>query len=288
MKISQEQINEYESNGFIAIDDVFDEAEVAEMLHAIDSSEEIQSHIRKNDPGFGFHLLEITRIHPTYLKYACHPKIIEIIQSILGENIQLQHSKLTVKMSGENHHAIAWHQDFAYLPHTNTSLLTVMISLVDFSDSNGCMKMVRGSHKLGVLNHRDSNGFESDCTDSWAWEDRNKVVSVAPKRGGISIHHALTLHSSPDNLSEIPRSSVAFCYRSSDAYQLSDKVWNDTGLVVSGELDGHVNIRLEEMSIPLVKSTRYPRFPFGDSYHQAGTLVESKEITSPFLNSMKK
>ncbi|PHQ79006.1 MAG: hypothetical protein COB66_07740 [Coxiella sp. (in: Bacteria)] len=274
-------VKEFNNNGFVIVNDVFTNKEVLEIMGALKCND-VENHFNKNPDGFGFHLLEITTMHDIFLKYACHPKIMALITPILGNDIQLQHSKLSVKMPGERKGEIPWHQDFAFLPHTNTSLLAVMICLVDFTQENGCMKMVMGSHTMGILNYRDKNGFESACSDSWAWEDKSKISEVTPRKGGISIHHCMTLHSSNDNITEIPRYSLAFQYRARNAYQFSDKVWKDTGLVVSGNASGPLDIRLDEMSIPLLKNSRYPGFPFGSAFNQIGTAVKDNKLVSPF------
>lgn len=267
---------EFLQNGFCVVNNVFASNEINEMMKAFECGP-IQQHFKSNPTGFGFHLLEITTMHPIFLKYARHPKIIEIIKPILGENIQLQHSKSTVKMPGISNNRISWHQDFAYLPHTNTSLLTVMICLVDFSSENGCMQAVMGSHKFGILNHRNEKGEEclEGCTDNWAWEHPNQVANITPRQGGISIHHCLTLHSSGDNISKLPRYSIAFTYRTSDAYQLADDVWKDTGLIVSGSTMSCVNVRLEAFTAPLIRNPhRYPESHFGNAYHQIGKHIK--------------
>jgi len=286
--LTSEQISEYLANGFLTVNDVFTDHEINEMYEAF-SCDEIQKHFRVNPSGFGFHLLEITTMHPLFLQYSCHPKVIDLIRPLLGDNIQLQHSKSTVKMPGASKGTIFWHQDFAYLPHTNTSLLTVMICVVDFTMENGCMQMVKGSHKLGVLNHRDEHGQETanDCTEEDAWQLPHEVVNIMPKKGGISIHHSLTLHASGDNHSTEPRYSLAFTYRASDAYQLADKVWEDTGLAVSGKSNHMINVRLESMVIPILQNTkRNPLgFPFGTAYRQTGKAVAEGRLKSPFLSA---
>lgn len=278
--ISTKQVEQYNNEGFLVVNEVFTSDEIDELLDAM-KCEKIQNHMNNHSSGFDFHLIELTTVHPTFLRYASHPKLINIIKPLLGEDIHLHHSKLTVKMPGKNKSKVLWHQDFPYFPHSNTSLLAVMICLVDFSLENGCMKMVKGSSKLGILNHRDEAGYETNCLDAWAWEDNAKVVAVTPKKGGISIHNCLCLHSSDDNVSSEPRSSLVYQYRSRDAYQLADKVWEDTGLVVAGKSDGPCEIRLEAMNIPLIQNrNRYPGLPFGSAYQQTGKSIKDGKLTT--------
>ena len=58
--------------------------------------------------------------------------------------------------------------------------------------------VVKGSHKLGLLKHDDNGWFLGYCQEPTYWDDHpENVVPIMPKAGGISIHHALTLHASP-------------------------------------------------------------------------------------------
>ena len=74
-----------------------------------------------------------------------------------------------------------WHQDFAYFPHTNTDLVAVMVLLDDSTPSNGCMQVVRGSHKLGLLNHMQDGFFTGMCQESQYWDDELQIAQVTPK-----------------------------------------------------------------------------------------------------------
>ena len=287
--LEKQQIETYKNDGVLVIDDLFTLEEISELMTAIENCSHVQDHLRSDPHGFKFHLLEITTMHPVFLKYACHPKIVSKIIPLLGKDIQLQHSKLTAKMPGETKGHIPWHQDFAYIPHPNTHLLTVMICLVDFTIENGCMKMIQGGHKLGLLNHREENGLESlsGCSDSWALEDMSKIIDITPKKGGISIHHCLMPHSSSDNMSNAPRFSLAYHYRARHALQIADKVWEDTGLVVAGkDNEQPLDIHFEAMQIPLLKSIhRYSDNPYGTAFNQIGNSVKSRRIMSPFYKA---
>ncbi|MFT7647805.1 MAG: phytanoyl-CoA hydroxylase [Candidatus Poriferisodalaceae bacterium] len=113
---------------------------------------------------------------------------------MIGDDILLQHSKKAAQPPEADKGGRAWRQDFAFYPHTNTGLVAVMVMLDDATPDNGCMRMVRGSHKRGLLNHMDANGmFTNMCQAPSAWKDHVD-----------------------------------------DAFQMADGVWADTGLMVSG------------------------------------------------------
>ena len=50
-----------------------------------------------------------------------------------------------------------------------------MVILDDSNEDNGSMHIIRGSNKLGLLDHADENGlFSGGCTESHMWENPEK------------------------------------------------------------------------------------------------------------------
>jgi ectoine hydroxylase-related dioxygenase (phytanoyl-CoA dioxygenase family) len=216
------QIVQYRESGFLVIDDVLPPTEVAELRTAV-ADPEVSGALEEH--GYSdrtVHLLELTTRHPLFLRLARHPAIIARIAPLLGPDIQLQHSKLAAKPPAVGKGHCNWHQDFAFFPHTNSDLCAVMVMLDDATPDNGCMRMLPGSHRLGLLDHHGPDGwFASGCQERWALRDDSKAVAITPRAGGISIHHALTLHGSPGNASGRPRRGLLYQNRPPDAIQHS-------------------------------------------------------------------
>lgn len=265
----QEDIERFWSDGFLVIDEVFTPEEV-ETLRAACSAPQDREWERSNRT---VHSLDLTVRHPAFLDLARDLRIVNRLVPLLGPDIQLQHSKLAAKPPVKDAGPFGWHQDFAYFPHTNTSLAAVMVMLDDATEENGAMQMVRGSYKLGLLNHINEEGiFNGQCLESHVWEERpDDIVSITPRAGGISIHHCLTLHGSPPNRSGQPRRGLVFQYRADDAFQLADGIWEDTGLLVCGEK--RERVRCDAGVLRLPKSNRYPGFPFGHAHNQEGEFA---------------
>jgi ectoine hydroxylase-related dioxygenase (phytanoyl-CoA dioxygenase family) len=266
------EVAAYHADGFIVIDGVFSPPEI-ESLRAAEASPAIQSALA--EAGIRertVHLLELTTRHPAFLALARDPRIVRRLQALLGPDIQLQHSKLATKPVTRGAGAFSWHQDLAFYPHTNTSLLSVFVYLDDATAENGCMSMVRGSHRLGPLLHLDAAGkFDGVCREPRYWtEHPDRVVPLTPRAGAISIHHCLTLHGSPPNLSGRPRRGLVFSYRADDAHQLGDTIFADTGLVVAGQRHGVVRCEAGTWLLP-----RRAAHNYGNSHHQVGAWAQS-------------
>lgn len=273
--LSDEHVRSFREDGFLVIDDVFSPDDV-ELLRAAAASPEVMRDWRNTEHATTtVHLLEITVKHPLMMELARSERILGRITPLIGPDIQLQHSKLATKPPAKGMGPISWHQDFAFFPHTNSDLVAVMVMLDDATPENGCMQMVRGSHRLGLLDHTENGQFHGRCQERHLWEDGSQVVNITPKAGGISIHHALTLHGSPANLSGRPRRGVVIEYRADDAFQLADGVWADTGLLMCGQRREHARCDAGVLRLP--KSQRYPEHPFGHAWAQDGELARQRD-----------
>ncbi len=265
----------YHSDGFVVIPAVFSGAEI-QALREVERSPLIQAALEQEGiHRKTVHLAEITLRHPSFLKLASDPRVLAMITPILGNDIQLQHSKLATKPSVSGIGAFSWHQDLLFYPHTNTSLLSVFIYLDDATPENGCMSMVRGSHHLGPLSHLDAAGyFTGACQDERHWRDYpDRVLPIVAEAGSVSIHHCLTLHGSSVNRSGCSRRGLVFSYRADDALQLADCVFEDTGLVVAGERKGIVRCVDYVCSLP---RWRGPKRAYGNAHHQTGAWAEDQ------------
>lgn len=269
--LTNTQTRQFGEDGFLVEDNLFDSEEIGALRDALQAPPD-----RKwLEAQHTVHALEITLRHPLFLELARDERIVTRLRSLIGNNVQLQHSKLAAQPATPNKGGFDWHQDFAFFPHTNTDLVAVMVMLDDATPANGCMRMVRGSHKHGLLDHRDEGGlFTSECQVP-VWDHApEQVTDITPKAGGISIHHCLMVHGSGANHTGAPRRGIVFQYRADDALQMADGVWRDTGLMVSGERQELV--RCEPGVFRLPKSRRYPEHPFGHAWNQQGAFAEAE------------
>jgi hypothetical protein len=120
-----------------------------------------------------------------------------------------------------------WHQDYGYWYKNQflfpDQLVSVMIALTEANKANGCLQVIKGSHKLGRVNH----GFagEQVGADMVMVENALKTmdhVYVEIQPGDALFFHSNLLHRSEANTSDKPRWSIISCYNS-----LSNPAYND-------------------------------------------------------------
>jgi ectoine hydroxylase-related dioxygenase (phytanoyl-CoA dioxygenase family) len=120
-----------------------------------------------------------------------------------------------------------WHQDFGYWYKNQflfpDQLVSVMIALTTATRENGCIQVIKGSHKMGRVNH----GFKgeqvgADMTMVNHALNTMEHIYVELEPGDALFFHSNILHRSEANLSDHPRWSLISCYNS-----LSNPAYND-------------------------------------------------------------
>ena len=110
-----------------------------------------------------------------------------------------------------------WHQDYGYwYRHEGflyPDLVSCLIAVDRANQENGCLQVLRGSHKAGRIEHgitADQVGAQQDRVDALAEE--LELVYVELELGDTLFFHSNTLHRSDANRSEHPRWSLICCY----------------------------------------------------------------------------
>jgi ectoine hydroxylase-related dioxygenase (phytanoyl-CoA dioxygenase family) len=142
------------------------------------------------------------------------------MKPLLGPNIRLQTSKLNLKSAGYGA-PVEWHQDWAYYPYTNQDVLALGVLLDDFTEDNGAMMVVPGSHTGPVYDHQSNGRFCGAMDTAAAGLDLGKAVKIIAPAGSITLHHARTVHGSAPNLSGASRNFLLYEAMAADAWPLA-------------------------------------------------------------------
>jgi ectoine hydroxylase-related dioxygenase (phytanoyl-CoA dioxygenase family) len=190
--------------------------------------------------------------HPAFYRLAFHPRILDVVQRLIGRNIQLQQSRLNLKPRTP-HSWFDWHQDFPAFPHTNFDLLIVTVYLDDSTPDNGCLTIIPGSHRLGPLPHRFTyeGAPRTELVDRRVVADRSRWRRTPVPAGGVQVHHSNLLHSSEANLSDRPRSTLQLWYRAADNVQIGGSTdFSGWGLQVRGADPGVARMAATTCRLP--------------------------------------
>ena len=113
----------------------------------------------------------------------------------------------------------AWelHQDYGYWYKNQfmfpDQLISVMVALTESNEQHGCLQIIKGSHKMGRVNH----GFAGEQVGADMQMVNNalkimELIYVELEAGDALMLHSNLLHRSDANLSDHARWSILSCY----------------------------------------------------------------------------
>jgi ectoine hydroxylase-related dioxygenase (phytanoyl-CoA dioxygenase family) len=135
-----------------------------------------------------------------------------------------------------------WHQDYGYWYKNQfmfpDQLISVMVALTAANKENGCLQVIKGSHKLGRVNHGFSG--EQVGADMVMVDNALKTMELVYcdlKPGDALFFHSNLLHRSEANLSDHPRWSIISCFSSQSnlAYNETSTSWKTPVDIVPDE-----------------------------------------------------
>ena len=275
--LSQEQIDFYHADGYLAVDNVISSEVVEELRRVTDEfverSREATEHTDVFDlePEHSRDAPKLRRLkspvlqHEVYRDMLGHKDILTRVSQLIGYGLRCNGDKLNMKLP-EFGSPVEWHQDWAFYPHTNDDLLAVGVCIDDMTVDNGALLVLPGSHRGPVYDHHLDGRFCGAITDP-AFSDEG-AVPVELAAGGISIHHVRTVHGSTPNRSERPRRLLLLQYCAIDAWPLVHfKDWDTFNESI---------VRGEPTNVPRVE--RVPvRMPMPEALH-ADVIYELQTV----------
>ncbi len=149
-----------------------------------------------------------------WLKLCQHPRILDAVESVLGEDLILIMSHLIVKPPHDGL-PVAWHQDNTYWHSVQgTDVATVWLAIDDTDEENGCMKVIPRSQdgypemeKMSTGGN-DLLGLTVDVTS----EMEAAAVPLEMSAGSLSIHDSFIVHGSNANTSDRRRAAYTMRY----------------------------------------------------------------------------
>ena len=285
--LTQEQIDFYQTNGYIVVENAISAKDIAE-LHKItdefvDKSREVTEHTNVFDlePGHTSESPQLRRLknpvalHPIYDRMLRHNYILDSVAQLIGPNVRYDTSKLNMKSAGFGS-PVEWHQDFAFAtPVTNDDMLSVGLAIDDMTRDNGCLLFIPGSHKGPIYDHHQNDVFVGGITDPDFKPD--DAVPIEVKAGGITIHHTRTLHASAPNLSGQSRRLLLLQYSAADT--LAQRPITDWDALDAAILRGEQVREPRYADTPPVPRPDNPLPGRGGSIYEQQTLLVKRQVS---------
>ncbi|MCA8983506.1 MAG: phytanoyl-CoA dioxygenase family protein [Planctomycetaceae bacterium] len=216
--ISPEELAHWEQEGFLLLENLLD-AEETELLRQTCRADHLLRQAAMDVKDASGRKTNLTLWnHPgddIYGVISRSERIVNRMEALLGDEVYHYHSKLSAK---EPHvgGAWEWHQDYGYW-YKNGCLLPTMASVFIAIDpatrENGCMQILKGSHRMGRIDHHfagEQTGADLERVE--LARQRFPLEYCEMKPGTALIFHGNLLHRSDANLSDKPRWGLICCY----------------------------------------------------------------------------
>ncbi len=129
------------------------------------------------------------------------PAVLDAVESVLGPDLLVWATAIFAKHPYDPAY-VSWHQDGTYWGLDTAKLTSAWVALGPSHLANGCMQVVRGSHKHNILPHTRRFGEHNMLTGGQEVNVEVKDEDATPiilQPGQMSLHHVHIIHGSRPN-----------------------------------------------------------------------------------------
>ena len=216
-KIFMLDLNDFNENGFILKKNLFSLEEINKLNKFADASYGKEGALKKTTSTTGSASLTLWNSPPENFvgKFSTNERIVKPMENFLGEEVYHYHSKIIWKKPGDG--GFDWHQDYGYWYQQGclySDMGSCFIMLDKATKENGCLKVLRGTHKVGRIAHDSISDTDqqADLERIALLEKRHKSVYITAEPGDALFFHCNLLHSSAANTSNYSRRTLIVCF----------------------------------------------------------------------------
>jgi non-heme Fe2+,alpha-ketoglutarate-dependent halogenase len=220
-------VEQYRRQGYYFPIRVLSTAEAAEARQRLEAAQ------AAGGPARDRHFYKLHLLYPFLYDLVRHPVILDAVEAAIGSDILVWASGLFIK-EGPSPHVVHWHQDAIHFSLEPAEEVTAWVALTDSDASNGCLRVIGGSHLGGVLTHREVDSHPGTMfRGSEAGDvDERLAVDVVLQAGEMSLHHLRLVHGSLANRSN--RRRVGYAIRFIPPHVRQRRPLPDSALLVRG------------------------------------------------------
>jgi hypothetical protein len=230
--LDERQWHDFARDGFLHLGPVLTPAEVAALCERADqlalgqvrnpriemqldtggAYEELPGAVRSFVEGtLLYRKIQGLETDPLFLPLVRHPLFAAVCAHQYGAHapVSIFRAMVMNKPAGQGTH-LPWHQDGGEVWKLDRDpLVTIWIALDRATHANGCMEVVPGTHRLGLLSTYGSTVAADDVARHCP-ADRVRPLEV--ESGHAVLLHNWLIHRSGINPSPVPRRAVTICY----------------------------------------------------------------------------
>jgi ectoine hydroxylase-related dioxygenase (phytanoyl-CoA dioxygenase family) len=223
------QVAAFQRDGFVLVPTLFDEEEMDLLRKVARADQRLEREAASRADGEGGAIKLVVENAVTddiYGAFVRSRRIIEPLEQVLEDEVYHFHHKMILKEAFVGG-AWAWHQDYGYWYNNGClcpDLASCMIAVDRATPENGCLQVLKGSHRMGRIDHGkvgDQTGADPERVE--AALSRFELIPCELEPGSAIFFHSNLLHRSDQNKSPHPRWALICCYntRHNDPYKES-------------------------------------------------------------------
>jgi len=220
-QLSPQQIESYHKDGFVIIPNFLQEKEVNKLYAIATGDDTLRKHAFDLNDLSGKKTKLTLWYKPgndAYSLLTRSRRIVDSVDQLMDGHTAVCHfhSKLMQKEPKVGG-AWEWHQDYGYWYKNEflfpDRMMSVMVAITEANKENGCLQVIKGSHKMGRIEHAfagEQVGALQNYVDLALKTMEHVYVELLP--GDALFFHSNLLHRSEANLSENSRWSLISVY----------------------------------------------------------------------------
>jgi ectoine hydroxylase-related dioxygenase (phytanoyl-CoA dioxygenase family) len=228
-QLNNEQIQFYQNNGFIVIEDFLSPEELEHWRKAVTTAVEERAGIKipgkdiKTGEADGINedadyfakvfdqLLNLWQTNEQVKKLMLDQRIGKMAAQLAGvDGIRIWHDQALIKRPWAN--PTAWHLDTPFWSYSDRNAISIWVALDNATLENGCLFFIPGSHKLTGFDKITIGKNMDGIFEIYPGLINTKPVAAPMRAGSCSFHNGLTIHGANANMTNGFRRAMTCAY----------------------------------------------------------------------------
>lgn len=227
--ISREQIEFYQTNGYVVIEDFLDAGDLENWRSAV--TEAIEQRNGQKMPGKAIktgeddginsdaayyskvfdQMINLWQTNEKVRKLMLDPGIGAMAAALAGvDGIRIWHDQALIKKPWAN--PTSWHLDTPFWSFSDRRALSIWVALDDATLENGCLFFIPGSHKETSFDNPGIGKNMDAIFNNYPSFRTSRSVAAPMKAGSCSFHNGLTIHGAHANMTPGLRRAMTCAY----------------------------------------------------------------------------
>lgn len=226
--LTSQQIENYQREGWLIIDDFLTPDELRELRNAVGEAVTRMGNERIADGGASNQALSkgvndyysrvflqrvnLWKINDTVKKYFQNPDLGGMLCKLAGvDGIRVWHDQTLQKRAWDN--PTSWHVDNPHWSFHSPNAISIWIALDDATRQNGCMYYLPGTHKRTKYDKKGHFGPNIGALfDEYPEFREIEPVAAEMKAGSAGFHNGLMAHAAGPNMTPYSRRAMTCIY----------------------------------------------------------------------------